>query len=101
MRAQPHIDGSAPKRALPFILLFTALALLVYGYASFQLYRQIAPLHERCQKLEQTLQNTRQRRVDLEEMVASLSDPAAEEYALISEIGRVPEGKRKIALCTP
>jgi hypothetical protein len=89
------------KRPLPFVLLFTGIALLTYGYASLQLERQIAPLRERCQHLEQKLDTTRQQRIELEEMVASLSDPAAVEHALIAELGRVPEGKRKIAFGSP
>jgi len=89
------------RSSKPFVLLFTAMALFIYGYASLQLKRQIAPLQERCQNLEQKLHATKEQRKDLEEMVASLSDPAAVEYALIAELGRVPEGKRKIALGSP
>ncbi len=88
-------------KPLSFVLFFTSMALLIYGYASFQLKHQITPLRERCQHLEQKLHTTREERKDLEEMVASLSDPAAVEYALIAELGRVPEGKRKIALGSP
>jgi len=96
MRTTFHIDGSESRKSPPFVVVFTAIVVLVYGYASLQLKRQIDPLAQRCQRLEHELTATREHRIELEEMVASLSDPAAEEYALIAELGRVPEGKCKI-----
>ena len=83
------------------VMTYTVVALSFYAYASYELHCEAQPLHNRCQALELKRQNARKTVRDLSETVASLSDPAADEYALITELGRIPEGSRKMLLTHP
>ena len=75
---------------------YTAAALGIYAYASYGLRCEAQPLEERCEALE-ARRHTAERDVrELSETVASFSDPAADEYALITELGRIPEGSKKM-----
>lgn len=83
------------------VMTYTVVALSIYAYASYELHSEAQPLHDRCQALELKRQNARKTVRDLSETVAGLSDPAADEYALITELGRIPEGSRKMLLTPP
>lgn len=83
-------------RSIFSVMTFTVIALCIYAYASYELQQTAAPLTSRCQELEAKLNVTKQSTKELSDMVASLSDPAADEYALITELGRIPEGSRKL-----
>jgi hypothetical protein len=83
------------------VMTYTVVALGVYAYASYELRSEARPLEERCEALELKRQNARRAVRDLSQTVASLSDPAADEYALITELGRIPEGSRKMLLTPP
>lgn len=76
-------------------------ALMVYAFASYQLSREVAPLLIRCSELGASLSETKKTVTGLREIVSSLSDPAADEYALITELGRIPENSRKIMFSEP
>ncbi len=80
------------------ILAYTAIALVVYAYASYTLSCEIAPLEERCHILDQRLKKQLRKKAELSNIVASLSDPAADEYALITELGRIPSESRLIVV---
>ena len=82
------------SRSIFSMMVYTVVSLGVYAYASYELAHEAVPLVERCDGLEARLQATRRTTRELSEVVASLSDPAADEYALITELGRVPEGSR-------
>lgn len=82
-------------------MAFTVIALGIYAFASYGLQNTAAPLRSRCQELEAKLLKAKQATKELAEMVSSLSDPAADEYALITELGRIPEGSRKLLLPSP
>ena len=86
------------SRSIFSVLVFTVAALGLYAYASYELHQEARPLADKCQELEDKLQATKMATKELSEMVASLSDPAADEYALITELGRIPEGSRKVLL---
>jgi hypothetical protein len=79
-------------------MAFTVVALGLYAYASYELQQEARPLAAKCQKLEQKLRAAKMSTKELSEMVVSLSDPAADEYALVTELGRIPEGSRKVIL---
>ena len=80
------------------ILAYTVVALVVYAYASYTLSCEIAPLEERCHILDQRLKKQLRKKAELSNIVASLSDPAADEYALITELGRIPSGSRLVVV---
>ena len=83
------------------VMTYTVVALSVYAYASYELHIEARPLQNRCEALDLKRQNVQRTVRDLSETVASLSDPAADEYALITELGRIPEGSRKMLLTPP
>jgi hypothetical protein len=83
------------------VMSYTVIALGVYAYASYGLRCEAKPLEERCEKLELKRRNAEKSVQELSETVASLSDPAADEYALITELGRIPDGSRKMLLIHP
>jgi hypothetical protein len=85
-------------RSIFSVMAFTVVALGVYAYASYELHKETLPLTAKCQDLEDKLYATRGMTKELSEMVASLSDPAADEYALITELGRIPERSRKVVI---
>ena len=85
-------------RSIFTVMAFTVVALGIYAYASYELQQEAQPLATKCQELERKLNATKRLSKELSETVASLSDPAADEYALITELGRIPEGSRKIVL---
>ena len=85
-------------RSIFSVMAFTVVALGIYAYASYELHGEAHPLAAKCQDLEDKLYATRGMTKELSEMVASFSDPAADEYALITELGRIPEGSRQIVL---
>ena len=83
-------------RSIFSVMAFTVMALGIYAYASYELQQAARPLADRCQELEAKLSATKKSKKELSDMVSSLSDPAADEYALITELGRIPEGSRKL-----
>ena len=85
-------------RTIFTVMAFTVIALGVYAYASYELCQEARPLAAKCQELEARLHTTKSAVKELSEMAASLSDPAADEYALITELGRIPEGSKKLLL---
>ncbi len=89
------------SRSIFSVMMYTVVALGMYAYASYELRQEVAPLDVRCSELEMKLCTTRKATKELSEMVASLTDPAADEYALITELGRIPEGSRKMLLPPP
>ena len=80
------------------VMAFTIMALGIYAYASYTLHQEAQPLATKCQELQAKLKETKMSTKELSEMVSSLSEPAADEYALITELGRIPEGSRKVLL---
>ena len=80
------------------VMAFTVVALGIYAYASYELQQEASPLAVKCQELESKLHAAKMTSKELSEMVSGLSDPAADEYALITELGRIPEGSRKVLL---
>jgi hypothetical protein len=98
-REQPY-DPVPKKSVLSHsiftILAYTTTALVVYAYASYILSCEIAPLEERSHTLDLRLKQLLRQKAELASVVASLSDPAADEYALITELGRIPSGSRLI-----
>ena len=80
------------------VMAYTVAALGVYAYASYGLRCEAQPLEERCEALELKRYTAEQAVKQLSQTVASFSDPAADEYALITELGRIPEGSRKMLL---
>lgn len=93
--------GPSLSRSIFSVMVYTVVALGMYAYASYELRLESTPLDARCTELEGRLRTARQSTKELSEMVASLSDPAADEYALITELGRIPEGSRKMVLPPP
>jgi hypothetical protein len=85
-------------RSIFSVMAFTVVALGLYAYASYELQQEAHPLAVKCQELDDKLCATKMSTKDLSEMVRSLSDPAADEYALVTELGRIPEGSRKVLL---
>ncbi len=82
--------------SLFYLMAYTVIALLVYTYAAHQLGMAEEPLQERCNELNREKESLRKQNQELSEMVASLADPAADEYAIITELGRIPKGSFKI-----
>ena len=80
------------------VMAYTVAALGVYAYASYGLRCEAQPLEERCEALEAKRHAAEREVRELSETVASIEDPAADEYALITELGRIPEGSRKMLL---
>lgn len=91
-------QGSSSPSAFFYVLAYTVLALTTYAYASYGLAQAIEPLRRHCQELEERLSSAKKLRSSLADKVESLSDPAADEYALLVELGRIPEGSRKVLL---
>lgn len=83
------------------IMAYTVISLLVYAYAAHNLSTEEQPLRERCSELTNERNSLKKMNQELSEMAASLSDPAADEYALITELGRIPKGSYKIVFVTP
>lgn len=77
-------------------LTFCVMALLLYACATYQLTLEKEPLQKRCLELAARKKALSLTNKELSEMVASFADPAADEFALISELGKVPEGYKKI-----
>lgn len=77
-------------------LTFCVIALLIYACAAYQLTLEKEPLQKRCEELTARKEALFQTNKELSEMVASFADPAADEFALITELGRMPEGYKKI-----
>jgi len=75
---------------------FTIIFLLLYAHASYQLDQQIELLQTNCSVIEKKLFTTTAQVEILEEQTQSLCDPAADEYALITEFGMIPDGYKKI-----
>jgi hypothetical protein len=90
--------GPSLSKSIFSVMAFTVMALGTYAYASYTLHQEAQPLATKCQELQEKLKDARMSTKELSEMVASLSDPAADEYALITELGRIPEGSRKVLL---
>ena len=84
-----------------YVMAYTVVSLLVYAYAAHKLTIEERPLRERCFELTETRASLKKATLELSEMVASLSDPAADEYALIMELGRIPRGSYKIMFVKP
>jgi hypothetical protein len=82
-------------------MAYSVVALLLYSYASYQLEEECRPLFSRCFELEDKLLHEKTTTKELSEMVDNLSDPAADEYALITELGRIPEGSKKLFFQNP
>ena len=80
------------------VMTYTVISLGVYAYASYGLRCEALPLEARCEALDAKRHSTERSVRELTEVVASFSDPAADEYALITELGRIPEGSRKMLL---
>jgi hypothetical protein len=80
------------------VMAFTVVALGIYAYASYALQQEASPLAVKCQELEANLRSAKMTSKELSEMVCGLSDPVADEYALVTELGRIPEGSRKVLL---
>ncbi len=96
-RAEFETAASSPlSRSIFCILAYTVVALLVYAYASYRVANESGPLIQRCEQLQNELSQTTGAVKRLSEVVSSLSDPSADEYALITELGRIPEGTCKI-----
>jgi hypothetical protein len=91
------VDPSLP-RSIFSVMAFTVIALGLYAYASYELQQEALPLAAKCRELEDKLHATKMSTKELSEMVSSLSDPAADEYALVTELGRIPDGSRKVVL---
>lgn len=87
-------SSSAPS--LFYVMVFVVLALLLYAYATHVLTIEEQPLKRRCTELHEEKERLQKINHELSEMVASLSDPAADEYALITELGKIPKGSYKI-----
>ena len=68
----------------------------MYTYASYALSKEIFPLKERCEEVSEKLAKVQQEKMRKKSFIASLSDPSADEYALITELGRVPIGSKVI-----
>lgn len=83
------------------LMSYTAIALGLYAYASYKLSQEALPLEQRCHVLSDKLHELKKSTLELRQTVASLSDPAADEYALITELGMIPEGSRKMLLKPP
>jgi hypothetical protein len=83
-------------RSSLFMGAFTIFALFVFAYASYRLDEEMKPLYEKQKGLEEKRDSLKRKTHDLQEKVSSLSDPAADEYALITELGRAPDGSYKI-----
>jgi len=84
------------SRSVIFILAYTCIVAIIFLVATFNISNQINPLQLRCHSLAERLQKTKENRDQLSSMVSSSQDPAAEEYGLITELGRIPEGYKKI-----
>jgi hypothetical protein len=84
------------SRSIFCVLAYTVTALLVYAYASYRVTTESSPLIERCQQLQDSLAENTFAVIETSALVASLSDPAADEYALITELGRIPEDTCKV-----
>jgi len=82
--------------SLFYLLAYTVISLLVYTYATYQLSVTEKPLQDRCTELNAEKEALKRENVMLSEMAASLADPAADEYAIITELGRIPKGSFKI-----
>ena len=88
------------SRSIFSVMAFTVVVLGLYAYASYELHQEAHPLAAKCQELEEKLHATKASTKELSEMTSSLSDPAADEYALVTELGRIPDGSRKMLLNT-
>lgn len=82
-------------------MAYAVIALLLYSFASYKLEEESLPLFCRCSELDTKLSDEKQTTKELSEMVMNLSDPAADEYALITELGKIPEGSRKVFFRNP
>lgn len=78
------------------LMSYIVIALLVYTYAAHRLFLEEQPLEVRCATLNAEKEALKKENKELSEMVAALSDPAADEYAIITELGRIPKGSMKI-----
>jgi hypothetical protein len=85
-------------RSIFMMMAYTVVSLGLYAYASYELQQEAIPLQSRCEELQARLLATHRSTKELAEIVGSLSDPAADEYALITELGRIPEGCRVMLL---
>jgi hypothetical protein len=94
------VAPSIPRSILS-MMVFTVVSLGLYAYASYELDHEALPLQARCDELTEKLTAMRQATKELNQIVESLSDPAADEYALITELGRIPEGSRVMILSPP
>lgn len=96
-RMKTEFEPTSPvSRSIFCILTYTVVSLLVYAYASYHVSSETLPLIDRCQRLQEALTVTSLAVTELSTVVTSLSDPAADEYALITELGRVPDGTCKV-----
>jgi hypothetical protein len=77
-------------------LFFCVIALLIYTYASLQLTHEKKPLQRRCSELVAKKEALKAANKELLEMASSFGDPSADEFALITELGKVPEGYKKV-----
>jgi hypothetical protein len=82
--------------SLFYLMAYSVIALFIYTYATHQLSIEERPLQDRCTELHRNKENLKKQNQELSEMVASLGDPAADEYAIITELGRIPKGSVKI-----
>ena len=103
LRVRAEFEARSPlSRSIFCILAYTVVALLVYAYASYHVANESGPLIERCEQLQDALAKTTGAVKRLSEVVSSLSDPTADEYALITELRRdIPEGTCKILYPNP
>jgi len=81
-----------------FLTTYTLLVLSTYAYATCTLFLQAKPLEKKCCHLAAKHRSIQECNKKLSEMTSSLSDPAADEYGMITSLGTVPEGYYKIIL---
>ncbi len=76
--------------------LFLSCSLFIYAYAAYRLHLEEEPLLDKAYDLEVKKDHIIRELTLLREMTKSLSDPSADEYALIVRYGKIPEGMKKI-----
>lgn len=94
------VNTGSSIRSIFLGLSYSVAALLLYAYASYQLDLQMHPLSVRCQELTCKLDALKAESHRLHEMVSHSADPAADEHALITELGLIPKGSRKLFFTT-
>ncbi len=78
--------------------LFIASALFIFAYAMYCLSIEEKPLQCKIQTLKRKKEKTLQEVQLLRDMTQGLNDPSADEYALITRQGKIPEGYKKMSL---